>query len=91
MKWQPRQSVSTDEVAQSNKVPESCETKELTLRLAKEWFGIPKTTVYQHIARKYAKFGAGRPGVGAVLDERTEKHRIVLPIATSVYLCNRSH
>ena len=71
------------------------ETKQLTLRFAREWFGIPKTTVYRHVAKKYDKFGAGRPAVGAVLDE---KHRMGLLIATLVWLWgfnihnfNRSH
>ena len=65
-------------------------TKQLTLRLAGERFGIPKTTVCRHVARKYAKFWAGTPAFGAVLDERIEKHRMVLPIATLVWLwaCN---
>ena len=30
--------------------------------------GIPKTTVYRHVARKYAEFGVDRPAVGAVLN-----------------------
>ena len=65
-------------------------TKQLTLRLAGERFGIPKTTVCRHVARKYAKFWAGTPAFGAVLDERIEKHRMVLLIATLVWLwaCN---
>ena len=45
------------------------ETKELTLRLAGEQFGISKTAVYW----KYAKFGVGIPAVGAVLDEVQKK------------------
>ena len=49
------------------------ETKQLTLRLAGERFGIPKTTVYRHVARKYAEFGAGRPAIGTVLDEKGQK------------------
>ena len=41
------------------------ETKQLSLRLAGEWFGIPNTTaVYLHVAKKYAKFGAGRLAEG---------------------------
>ena len=32
------------------------ETKQLSPRLAGEWFGIPNTTVYLHVAKKYAKF-----------------------------------
>ena len=35
-------------------------TKQLSPRLAGEWFGIPDTTVCQHVAKKYAKFGAVR-------------------------------
>ena len=35
-------------------------------------FGIPNTTVYLHVA-KYAKFGAGRLAVGAVLGEGVQK------------------
>ena len=36
------------------------ETKRLSPRLPGEWFGIPNTTVYLHVAKNYAKFGAGR-------------------------------
>ena len=49
------------------------ETKQLSPRLAGEWLGIPNTTVYLHVAKKYAKFGAGRPAVGAVLGEGGQK------------------
>ena len=49
------------------------ETKHLTLRLAGEWFGILKTTVYPHVARKYAKFEAGRSAIGVVLSEKGQK------------------
>ena len=49
------------------------ETKELSPRSAGEWFGIPKTTVYWHVAKKYAKLGVGRPAVGAVLGEGGQK------------------
>ena len=49
------------------------ETKQLSPRLAGEWFGILNTTVYRHVAKKYAKFGAGRPAVGAVLGEGGQK------------------
>ena len=35
------------------------ETKQLSPRLAGEWFDIPDTTsVRRHVAKKYAKFGA---------------------------------
>ena len=40
-------------------------TKQLSLRLAGEWFGIPNTTLYRHVLKKYAKFGAGRAAFGA--------------------------
>ena len=33
------------------------EIKQLSPRLAGEWFGIPNTTVSLHAAKKYAKFG----------------------------------
>ena len=33
------------------------EIKQLSPRLAGEWFGIPNTTVCWHVAKKYAKFG----------------------------------
>ena len=49
------------------------ETKQLSPRLAGEWFGIPNTTVYLHVAKKYAKLGAGRLAVGAVLGEGVQK------------------
>ena len=39
------------------------EVKQFSPRLAGEWFGIPNTTVCLHVAKKYAKFGAGRLGV----------------------------
>ena len=32
------------------------ETKQLSPRLAEEWFCIPNTAVYRHVAKKYAKF-----------------------------------
>ena len=48
------------------------ETKQLSPRLAKEWFDIPDTTVCRHVA-KYAKFGAVRVSVGAVLGEGRQK------------------
>ena len=34
---------------------------------------VPNTTVYPHVAKKYAKFGAGRPIVSVVLGERGQK------------------
>ena len=40
------------------------ETKQLSPRLAGEWFGIPNTT---------AKFGTGRPAFGPVLGEGGQK------------------
>ena len=36
------------------------ETKQLSPRLAEEWFGIPHNTVCRHVAKKYAKFEAVR-------------------------------
>ena len=33
------------------------EIKQLSPRLAGEWFGTPNTTVSLHVAKKYAKFG----------------------------------
>ena len=45
------------------------EIKQLSPRLAGEWFGIPNTTVSRHVAKKYAKFGAVRFAVGAVVGE----------------------
>ena len=47
------------------------ETKQLSPRLAGEL--IPDTTVCRHVAKKYAKFGAVRLAVGAVLGERVQK------------------
>ena len=49
------------------------ETKQLSPRLAGEWFDIPDTTVCRHVAKKYAKFGAVRLAVGAVLGEGRQK------------------
>ena len=49
------------------------ETKQLSPRLVGEWFGIPNTTVYLHVAKKDAKFAAGRLAVGAVLGEGVQK------------------
>ena len=49
------------------------ETKQLSPRLAGEWFDIPDTTVCRHVAKKYAKFGAARLAVGAVLGEGRQK------------------
>ena len=49
------------------------ETKQLSPRLAGEWFDIPHTTVCWHVAKKYAKFGAVRLAVGAVLGEGRQK------------------
>ena len=49
------------------------EVKQLSPRLEGEWFGIHYTTVCLHVAKKYAKFGAGRLGVGAVLGEGVQK------------------
>ena len=49
------------------------ETKQSSPRLAGEWFGIPNTTVYLHVAKKYANLGAGRLAVGAVLGEGVQK------------------
>ena len=40
------------------------EIKQLSPRLAGEWYGIPNTTVSRHVAKKYAKFGTVRPAVG---------------------------
>ena len=46
------------------------ETKQLSPRLAGEWFDIPDTTsVCRHVAKKYVKFGAARLAVGAVVKE----------------------
>ena len=39
--------------------------KQLSPRLAGEWFGIPNTTVIRHVAKKYAKFRTVRLAVGA--------------------------
>ena len=47
----------------------SQKANQLSPRLAGEWLGIPSTTVYLHVAKKYAKFEAGRLAVGAVLGE----------------------
>ena len=49
------------------------EIKQLSPKLAGEWFGIPNTTVIRHVAKKYAKFGIVRPAVGAVLGEGRQK------------------
>ena len=49
------------------------EIKQLSPRLAEEWFGIPNTTVSQHVAKKYAKFGAVRLAIGAVVGEGVQK------------------
>ena len=60
------------------------EIKQLSPRLAEEWFGIPNTTVSQHVAKKYAKFGAVRLAVGAAVGERVQKnHCTVLSVASS--------
>ena len=45
------------------------ETKQLSPRLVGDWFGIPNSTAYRHLAKKYPKFGGGRLAVGAVLGE----------------------
>ena len=65
------------------------EIKQLSPRLAGEWFGIPNITVSWHVAKKYAQFGTVRPSrhvakkyaqfgtvrsaVGAVLGEGRQK------------------
>ena len=36
-------------------------------------FVIPNNTVYLHVAKRYAKFGAGRLAIGAVLGEGVQK------------------
>ena len=48
-------------------------TKQLSPRLAGEWFDIPDTTVCWHVAIKDAKFGAVRLAVGAVVGEGRQK------------------
>ena len=48
------------------------ENKKLSPRLAGECFRHIHT-VYWHVAKKYAKFGAGRLAVGAVLVEVAQK------------------
>ena len=50
------------------------EIKQLSPRLAGEWFVIPNTTVSRHVAKKYAKFGTVGPAVGAVLGEGRQKN-----------------
>ena len=56
--------VSTGETAKSSSFPKTAvEIKQLSPRLAGEWFGIPNTTVIRHVAKKYAKFGTVRPAV----------------------------
>ena len=49
------------------------EIKQLSPRLTGEWFHIPNTTVSWHVAKKYAKIGAVRLAVGAVLGEGRQK------------------
>ena len=50
------------------------ENKHLSPRLAVKWFGMLSTTVYRHVAIRYAtKFGAGRVVVGAVFGEGRQK------------------
>ena len=49
------------------------EIKQLSPRLAGEWFAIPNTTVIRHVTKKYAKFGTVRPAVGAALGEGRQK------------------
>ena len=46
---------------------------QLSPRLAGEWFGMPNTTIYLHVSKKYAKFEAGGLAVGAVLGEKVQK------------------
>ena len=62
--------VKQERVAVSQK---AVETKQLSPRLAGEWFDIPDTTVCRHVAKKYAKFGTVRLVVGAVLGEGRQK------------------
>ena len=50
------------------------EIKQLSPRLAGEWFVIPNTTVSRHVAKKYANVGTVGPAVGAVLGERRQKN-----------------
>ena len=49
------------------------ESKQLSPRLAGESLGMPNTTVYLHVAKTYAKFGAGRLAITAVLGEGVQK------------------
>ena len=49
------------------------ETKQLSPRLAGEWFGVPDTTVSRHVAKKYANFGTVRLAFGAVVGEGVQK------------------
>ena len=45
------------------------EIKQLSPRLAGEWFGIPNTTVIRHVAKKYAEFGTVRLSVQCLVKE----------------------
>ena len=65
--------VSTGEIAKSSSAQKAVETKQLSPRLAGEWFRIPNTAVSRHVAKKYAKFGTVRPVVSAVLGEGGQK------------------
>ena len=65
--------MSTGETAKSSVSQKAVETKQLSPRLAGEWFGIPNATDCRRVAKEYAKFGAGRPAVGAVLGEGVQK------------------
>ena len=57
--------VSTGKQQRAAVSQKAVKTKQLSLRLAGEWFGIPNTTLYRHVLKKYAKFGAGRAAFGA--------------------------
>ena len=64
------------------------EIKQLSPRLAGEWFGIPNTTVSWHVAKKYAKFGAIRLAVSAVVGEGAQKNHCISRSASDKYTGN---
>ena len=53
--------------------PKAVEIKQMSPRLAGEWFGIPNTTVSRHVAKKYAKFETVRLAVGVVFGVGRQK------------------
>ena len=47
------------------------ESGHLNLRVAGEWFNVPKSTVHRHISAQSAKVGAGRPTVLTAEEEKS--------------------